>query len=71
LFLSNGTGHTEVADTAYAHLIDKDVLEFEVGVNETHLLVEIAHTTDDLTEHHARVLMWQCRATVSLENVVE
>lgn len=70
-FLSYGTGHAEVADTAYAHLIDKDVLELEICVNETHLLVKITYTTDDLAEHHACVVMGQCGTTVALENVVE
>ena len=57
LFLSYVTGHPEVADTAYAHLIDEDVLELEICVDEAHLLVKISYTTDDLAEHHACVVM--------------
>ena len=68
---SEATGHAEIANTAYAHLIDENVLEFEIGMNERHLLVKITDTTDDLAEHHAGVVMGQCGTTIALENVVK
>jgi hypothetical protein len=71
LCLFDATGHAEIADTAYAHLIDKDVLEFEIGMNESHLFVKITYTADDLAEHHASIVMRQCRTTIAFENVVE
>lgn len=69
--LFDATGHAEIADTAYAHLVDEDVLEFEICMNESHLVVKITYTADYLAEHHADIIMGQCGTTITLENVVE
>jgi hypothetical protein len=40
-------------------------------MNESHLLVKITYTTDDLAEHHGGIVMGKCGTTIALENVVE
>lgn len=40
-------------------------------MDETHLLVKITNTTDDLAEQHAGVVVGQCGTTVALDDVIE
>jgi hypothetical protein len=69
--LSNLSRHAEVADAAYAHLIDKDVFKFQVGMYKAHLFVEISDATNDLTKHGTGAVKWESGTTVAFEDVIE
>jgi hypothetical protein len=70
-FLTNAARHTEVADATYAHLVNKNVFKFQVGMDKAHLLVEVSNTADNLAEQCTGVIMWECRTTVTFEDIVE
>jgi len=40
-------------------------------MDETHLFVNVSNTTNNLAEHGPGVIIWQCRTTITLKDVVE
>jgi hypothetical protein len=54
--LPNEARHAEVADATYAHFINEDIFEFQVGMDEAHLLVEVSNATNDLAEHRTGIV---------------
>ena len=68
---ADGEGHTEIADLAYSHLVDEDVLGLDVPMDHRRDLVEVSEATDDLSEHHADLLLGERGVAVALEDVEE
>jgi hypothetical protein len=69
--LSNLPRHAEISNLTHAHFIHEHVLEFEVTMDESYLLVKIAQTSNDLSEHHTGDFLFQSRSTVTPKNVVK
>jgi len=69
--LSNASRHAEIADAAHAHLIDKHVFEFQVGMYKAQLLVEISHTTSNLAKHRTCVVQRESGTAIAFEDIVE
>jgi len=69
--LTNAARHAEIANATYTHLVDKNVLKFQVGMDETHLFVEVSNTADNLAEQCTGVIMGECRTTVTFKDIVE
>jgi hypothetical protein len=69
--LTNPACHTKVADATYSHLVNKNVFEFQVGMDKAHLLVEVSNAAGNLAEKCTGVIMRECRTTVTFKDIVE
>jgi hypothetical protein len=67
--LTNFASHAKISNFTDAHLVDQDILQFDVSVNVTHGVVHVLEAPNDLPEHGAYVIVRKGRATVALEDV--
>jgi hypothetical protein len=63
--------HTEIANATYTHLVNKNVFEFQVGMNKTHLLMQVSNAANNLAEQCTGVIKWKCGTSITFEDIVE
>jgi hypothetical protein len=69
--LHHAACHTEIGNATYTHLVDKNVFEFQVGMNKPHLLVEVSNAANNLAKQCTGVIKWEGGTAVTFKDVVE
>jgi hypothetical protein len=69
--LRHAARHAEIGDATHTHFVNKNVFEFQVGMNEPHLLVEVSNAANNLAEHCTGVVKWKSGMSVTFKDIIE